>query len=185
MAARGGGADGPARTVIQGGRAKAFRPLPEADRKAAFDGGMAAYARGDFFEAHELLEPAWMGTDDPAERELYQGLIKLAAAYVHLTRGNPAGLRKNLIGARQRLEASLAAAGASPADGRIDVTGLLAAIDARLGEAGERLPPPHLRSNSRAAPSSRGADQGCRRGGLIEARISAPAADQRDERGSA
>ena len=28
--------------------------------------GLAAYERGDFFEAHELLEPAWMGTDDSA-----------------------------------------------------------------------------------------------------------------------
>ena len=32
-----------------------------------------------------------MGTDDPAERELIQGLIKLAAADVHGVRGNPRG----------------------------------------------------------------------------------------------
>ena len=57
-------------------------------------GGLDAYDRGDFFEAHELLEPAWMGTDDPGERAFFQGLIKLAAAYVHDVRGNPGGHRQ-------------------------------------------------------------------------------------------
>ena len=74
-----------------------------ADRAAALEAGLAAYERGDFFEAHELLEPAWMGTDVPAERALLQGLIKLAAAYVHGVRGNPAGIARNLEGARARL----------------------------------------------------------------------------------
>ena len=32
----------------------------------AFDAALAAYDRGDFFLTHELLEPAWMGTDDIA-----------------------------------------------------------------------------------------------------------------------
>src|SRR5215210_4003995 len=97
------------RTVIQGGRAKAYRPLPEARRRAAFLAGVAAYERGDFFEAHELLEPAWMGTDDPLERDLHQGLIKLAAGYVHAVRGNPEGMLKNLRGARERLAAVVTA----------------------------------------------------------------------------
>jgi hypothetical protein len=64
---------------------------------------VTAWARGDWFEAHELLEPAWMGTDDPLERDLYQGLIKLAAAYVHRARGNGVGMAKNLAGAHTRL----------------------------------------------------------------------------------
>ena len=98
--------DGPAAapaTVLQGGRAKAYRPLPAPDRAAAFEAGLAAYDRGDFFLAHELLEPAWMGTADLGERELYQGLIKVAAAYVHDVRGNPLGTAKNLQGARAHL----------------------------------------------------------------------------------
>ena len=41
-----------------------------------------------------------MGTDDLVERALLQGLIKLAAAYVHGVRGNPAGIDRNLEGAR-------------------------------------------------------------------------------------
>jgi uncharacterized protein len=117
-------------TILQNGRAKAYRPLPAAERRRAFEEALAAYERGDFFEAHELLEPAWMGTDDPAERDLHQGLIKLAAAFVHGVRGNPAGIAKNLAGARERLAG---AAGSEPGDGSgIDLVALIAAIDDRL-----------------------------------------------------
>ncbi len=95
-------ADVTERSVVVGrdGRAKAYRPLPAAQRAAAIEAGLAAYERGDFFLAHEDLEPAWMGTPDPAERALLQGLIKVAAAYVHEVRGNPAGIVRNLEGAR-------------------------------------------------------------------------------------
>jgi DUF309 family protein family protein len=90
-------------TIRQGDRDKALRPLTLEQRRHAFDAGLAAYERGDFFEAHEELEPAWMGTDDLAERALHQGLIKVAAGYVHLVRGNPPGLVRNLQGARKHL----------------------------------------------------------------------------------
>src|SRR3954469_16672547 len=89
--------------IRQGDREKAYRPLPLEARRAAFDEGTAAYTRGDFFAAHEALEPAWMGSDDLGERALHQGLIKVAAAYVHAVRGNPAGIAKNLLGARGHL----------------------------------------------------------------------------------
>jgi hypothetical protein len=116
-------------TVLQNGRRKAYRPIPAADRRAAFEAAVEAYERGDFFEAHELLEPAWMGTDDVAERELYQGLIKLAAAFVHGVRGNPRGIAKNLEGARARLAAAHAA---DAPTGGIDIAALLADVDERL-----------------------------------------------------
>ena len=93
------------RTVRQGGRLKAYRPIGEVERRAAFVAAVAAYERGDAFLAHELLEPAWMGTADEAERDLYQGLIKLAAAEVHAVRGNATGVGKNLHGALLRLSA--------------------------------------------------------------------------------
>ena len=121
---------GRGRTVLQGGREKAFRPLPAPDRQRAFAAGVDAYERGDFFEAHEILEPAWMGTDDIAERDLYQGLIKLAAAFVHGVRGNPAGIAKNLTGARERLVAAVGT-DAERASG-LDVGALIGAIDDRL-----------------------------------------------------
>lgn len=104
--------------------------MPAAVRRTAFEAGLAAYANDDFFLAHELLEPAWMGASDLAERELIQGVIKLAAAFVHGARSNPAGIEKNMRGARERL------AGAGPAGVRlkVDVPALLATIDGRLAE---------------------------------------------------
>ena len=104
--------------------------------------------RGDFFEAHEILEPAWMGTDDIAERELLQGLIKLAAAYVHGVRGNPLGIARNLAGARERLAATIGTAPA--ASSGIDVTALVEAVDERLSRLSAdptdpAIEPPKLR----------------------------------------
>jgi hypothetical protein len=140
------------RSVVVGrdGRAKAYRPLPEAERAAAISAGLAAYRRGDYFAAHEDLEPAWMGTNDPAERALLQGLIKVAAAYVHDVRGNPAGIERNLTGAAALLREAAEDGSASNAAGidlrmfgsqgqqRLALLGLLLAearaIAARRGE---------------------------------------------------
>ena len=145
------------RSVVIGrdGRAKAYRPLPAADRAAALAAGIAAYERGDFFEAHELLEPAWMGTDVPADRALLQGLIKLAAAYVHDARGNPAGIVRNLEGARARLlEADEDRLAAGQPEPWLDIRGLVDAIDRRLNDlaahqAGPTLEPPELPRSTR------------------------------------
>lgn len=104
-------------------------------RRAAFERALSAYARGDFFAAHEDLEPAWMGTDDLAERALHQGLIKVAAAYVHAVRGNPTGVAKNLAGARRHLSG----AGVAGEAWGVDVAGLLADIDARLAPDGHAI----------------------------------------------
>jgi hypothetical protein len=140
----------PSGTIIgSDGRAKAYRPLPAATRAAAVKEGLAAYEGGDFFEAHELLEPAWMGTDDPAERAVLQGLIKLAAAYVHDVRGNPAGIRKNLDGARARL-----VEGRDSRDIDVDIAALIVDIDARLLDLDAHpddptLPPPDLHRRDR------------------------------------
>ncbi len=146
------------RAVIVGrdGRAKAYRPLPDAERHAAIAAGLAAYERGDFFEAHEDLEPAWMGTDDLAERALLQGLIKVAAAYVHGVRGNPTGIVRNLEGARTLLcEAS--SNGPSVNAAGIDAVALIDAIDRRLDDLAAHpddptLGPPTLARLRRSAP---------------------------------
>ena len=140
------------RSVVIGrdGRAKAYRPLPADQRATALAAGLAAYEDGDYFEAHERLEPAWMGTDIPADRALLQGLIKLAAAYVHAVRGNPAGIVRNLEGARTRLiesdEDRVAAGLPAP---WLDIPGLVEAIDLRLADlathpTGPTLGPPIL-----------------------------------------
>lgn len=146
--------------VGRDGRAKAYRPLPTPERAAAIEAGLAAYDRGDFFLAHEDLEPAWMGSADLAERAAVQGLIKVAAAYVHWARGNPAGIRRNLVGARDRL--AEATAGATPSSTAgwpailvgLDLGALLAEVDERLADveihpAGPTLDPPTIRRNRR------------------------------------
>ena len=135
---------------MQGDRAKAYRPIPLAQRRHALADGLAAYERGDFFEAHELLEPAWMGTDDLGERALLQGLIKLAAGFVHGVRGNPVGVTKNLTGALAHLRAvgaSEAGAGAG-----VDVPELADRIETRLRQpelAAIRIPHlPHAKGSA-------------------------------------
>ena len=120
-----------ARLLDPRGRAKAYRPLPADARQVALAAYLEAYERGAFWEAHELLEPAWMGADDPLERELHSGLIKLAAAFVHEGRANPAGVAKNLRGARERLAGVVAGSGP---DAGLDVPRLIAAIDRALTE---------------------------------------------------
>ena len=81
-----------------------------------------------------------MGTDDLAERALHQGLIKLAAAYVHAVRGNPTGIARNLAGARRHLAL---AASAGPAWG-VDTEALVGAIDERLAHPERELPAPAI-----------------------------------------
>lgn len=129
------------RRVLQAdGRRKAYRPLPDAERAAALRSGLDAYAAGDFFLAHELLEPAWMGTADPAERSLVQGLIKLAAAEVHGVRGNPRGVARNLEGSIERLRVAAAARVATPFG--LDLDPLVADLAARLEQARRGTPTP-------------------------------------------
>ena len=94
-----------------------------------------------------------MGTADLAERSVLQGLIKLAAAYVHAVRGNLSGVARNLSGARSRLT-SPGAAEAGAALAGLDVAVLVREIDLRLAELtgdtmSPRLGPPGLRRSVR------------------------------------
>jgi predicted metal-dependent hydrolase len=128
----------PGATVLQlDGRRKVYRPLAADARARSVALGLEHYERGEAFEAHEAWEPAWMGTDDVAERALLQGLIKLAAADVHAARGNPAGVATNLRGAAERLRAA-AGAGRDTAPGIVvDLGALVDAVTRRL-ELAER-----------------------------------------------
>ncbi|MCS7145241.1 MAG: DUF309 domain-containing protein [Nitrososphaerota archaeon] len=55
-----------------------------------------------FWEAHEVLEQVWR-TKRGAEREVLSGLIKLAAAFVHLQKGRPQNFFKLLNAAMSHL----------------------------------------------------------------------------------
>ena len=111
-----------------------------------------------------------MGTADLGERELYQGLIKLAAAYVHGVRGNPLGTAKNLAGARARL----AEARDEGFDGGLDLDDLIARIDERLAggaaAAGAARRAAHREEDSPMTQPTRRAADDRRHRGLRSAR---------------
>ncbi len=56
-----------------------------------------------FFEAHETLELLWR-REKGEPRDFYQGLIQIAAVFVHLQKGTPGGGEKILETARGYLE---------------------------------------------------------------------------------
>jgi predicted metal-dependent hydrolase len=61
------------------------------------------WERGEFFEAHEVLEDAWRREENPERKLFFQGLIHCAVALVHAERKNPFGARKQLAKAKDKL----------------------------------------------------------------------------------
>ena len=59
-----------------------------------------------FFEAHEVLEALWLETPAGSERDFYQGLIQIAAAFVHVQKGTPEGGRQLLKKASEKFRKS-------------------------------------------------------------------------------
>ena len=62
--------------------------------------GVDHFNRGEYFEAHEAWEAAWLGTSGPLA-EFYKGLVQCAAALHHVRRRNLVGARR--LHDRQRL----------------------------------------------------------------------------------
>lgn len=60
------------------------------------------WAKGEFWEVHEALEPLWLKLSGP-ERELTQGIILLAAA-LHKAKTNIGGGWRNFHKALKRFE---------------------------------------------------------------------------------
>ena len=86
------------------------RPPPEPpdpqladDEKRLFEQGLEEFNTGYFFECHETLEDLWTGIRGPS-RDFYQGLIQIAVALYHLTRGNLAGARSLFQRGLKRLD---------------------------------------------------------------------------------
>jgi hypothetical protein len=71
-----------------------------------------------YFESHETLEDLWMVTPYP-ERQLFQGIIQLAAAFVHFARGEYAGIFKLLDASEEKLGAF------APSTFGVDIDGVL------------------------------------------------------------
>ena len=65
--------------------------------------GIEQYNAGYFFEAHETLEELWLPSPWPV-RNFLQGIIQVAAAFVHLMRHEHPGTVRLLGRALNRLE---------------------------------------------------------------------------------
>jgi len=66
--------------------------------------GRRLWAEQRYFEAHECLEVVWHAAEQE-DADLWQGVIQIAVAGVHLQRDNPSGARSLLERAGDRLEA--------------------------------------------------------------------------------
>ncbi len=85
----------------------ARRPAPPArfGRAASplYGHGLAEFRRGRFFEAHEEWELLWNESQGD-DKAFLQGLIQLAAACVHIGRGNAAPAKRLLALAKAKLD---------------------------------------------------------------------------------
>jgi uncharacterized protein len=68
-----------------------------------FRRGITLFNAGKFFEAHEVWEELWLEEALP-EKTFLQGLIQVAAAFHHHSRGNPRGYRSLLAAGLAKLE---------------------------------------------------------------------------------
>ena len=100
-----------------------------------------------FYDCHETLEDIWRETgakgDENTLANFYQGLIKAAAGYHHLLRGNHAGVMK-VLGDAPRLLAPF-----QPRTMGVDVEALISAVEQTL-ERVETLGPEGLASFDRS-----------------------------------
>jgi len=65
--------------------------------------GLELFNRGEYFEAHEVLEEAWNEDQTPG-RELYRAILQIAVAYLQIERGNYNGALKMFLRVRQWID---------------------------------------------------------------------------------
>lgn len=64
--------------------------------------GLEEFNRGEYFEAHDSLELAWMEDQGPG-RELYRAVLQVAVAYYQVERANYEGALKMFLRMRRWL----------------------------------------------------------------------------------
>lgn len=65
--------------------------------------GLKEFNAGEYYEAHETLEHAWMDEEGPI-RDLYRGILQVAVAYYQIRRHNYRGALKMFLRSLQWLE---------------------------------------------------------------------------------
>ncbi len=102
--------------------------------------GLELIRGGEYFEAHEELEDEWRAAPT-RERDFLQGLVHVAVAWLHASRGNRPGCERQLEKAGRRL------APHRPRHRGVDVELVLEDVELarRLVRGGElTLPPPRV-----------------------------------------
>jgi hypothetical protein len=116
-----------------------IQPLaPTLQDENAWRQGVEQFNAGHFFQAHETWEEVWLRTPEP-EKTFLQGIIQVAAAFHHYSRGN-------VRGARSLLEAGLGRLSRFPTVHRgIDLAALRTEAQTWAGSlAAGRLPGPDV-----------------------------------------
>ena len=123
--------------------------LPQSIHDRAFDRGLDLFNHGRFFEAHEVLEDVWRALPrSSAAKKHLQGLVQLAVAFHHESRGNLRGARSVL----DRALRNLTGAGTSFPDLDLDQLGAdMANWQKHLAGAAPRPVPPCITSRNRQA----------------------------------
>jgi hypothetical protein len=120
-------------------------PLDPAEADRIFREGVALFNGARYWHAHEAWETLWRAAPDE-ERDFYQGLIKLAAGFLHLARGNRRGARAKLSEGIDQLQPY------EPAHGGIVVSELVGKAKEVVADLnGGALPyliPPNIRSSA-------------------------------------
>jgi predicted metal-dependent hydrolase len=70
-------------------------PLDPAEADRLFREGVALFNGARYWHAHEAWETLWRAAPDE-ERDFYQGLIKIAAGFLHMGRRSRRGARNKL-----------------------------------------------------------------------------------------
>jgi len=96
---------------------------PDSAQLAALAAFLTAFDRGEFFEAHEILEAFWVSYRGD-DRDFYRGLIQAAVALHHLGAGNTTGAAS--VGERARRNIAPYA----PRYAAVDVDAILARLAA-------------------------------------------------------
>ena len=97
--------------------------LSDEEKRTLLETGIEVFNAGRFFDSHEFFEEIWRSTN-PEPRDLYQGLVQVAAGMYHWTvRSKAAPAARMLERAVKRLEPFR-----SVATG-VDVAGLLVVLE--------------------------------------------------------
>lgn len=86
--------------AIQYNKDEDFDPFCQSELSPQAYKGLVKFNEGDYFEAHELLEEAWMA-DSGQGRELYRAILQIAVAYYQIQCVNFEGAIKMFLRVRK------------------------------------------------------------------------------------